>query len=185
MKPRTSSPKSWYAPPSSPALCSSRAHSQPVTRAHPIPSYPQVADPKKRFTPHQILNHKWITQKTCRTLPLTHTMANLKAFNARRRFKNAVNVVRAAHLFSRAGPTTVGGNTGAARKLGDLTEGDEGEEEAAIAAAEAEEAAAEAEVAAAAAATAGAGAGAGGGAGAPAGKSDKFDKSDRFDAALY
>ena len=127
----------------------------------------QVADPKKRYTPHQILNHKWVTQKECRTLPLTHTMANLKAFNARKRMRMAIHAVRAAHIF-KAGPSTA---TGDGAGMSAVKEDADGEDEA-----EAEE---EAEDAAAAAAADGAGGGAG------AGPVSKSDKSGKFDPALF
>lgn len=60
-----------------------------------------VVDPKKRATPLFLLQHPWIKSKTLTEHNLTHTMLNLKSFNARRRLKRAFHVLRAAEVLRR------------------------------------------------------------------------------------
>ncbi len=54
-----------------------------------------VVDPSQRYTCAQILAHPWVTGVVS-DAPLTGTIGQLKAFNARRKLKAGFNAVRTA-----------------------------------------------------------------------------------------
>lgn len=51
-------------------------------------------DPNKRYTCEQVLKHPWIVGSVPNK-QLTTTVTNLKEFNAKRKWKNGINAVRA------------------------------------------------------------------------------------------
>ena len=53
-----------------------------------------VLDPKKRYTCSEALNHKWVKDNT-HTEDMTHTIEELKKFNARRKLRKAMLSVMA------------------------------------------------------------------------------------------
>lgn len=65
-----------------------------------------VVDPAERDTAEKLLQHPWITGNEVATVQLTSALEELRRFNARRRFKAAVNVVQAANKLTK--PTTSG-----------------------------------------------------------------------------
>ncbi|KAJ0399737.1 hypothetical protein P43SY_009318 [Pythium insidiosum] len=61
-----------------------------------------VVDPAKRWTAEQLLKHKWIAGENVATVSLDLTLEELRKFNARRRFKSAVNTVKATIALTKA-----------------------------------------------------------------------------------
>lgn len=53
-----------------------------------------VLDPLKRLTASQVLEHPWLADLTLTYLPLTRFNANMRAYNARRRFKGAIRAIQ-------------------------------------------------------------------------------------------
>ncbi|GLE11626.1 hypothetical protein PINS_up024161 [Pythium insidiosum] len=61
-----------------------------------------VVDPTQRWTAEQLLKHKWIVGDDVATVSLGSTLEELRKFNARRRFKTAVNTVKATIALTKA-----------------------------------------------------------------------------------
>ena len=59
-----------------------------------------VRDPKARITAEELLLHPWVMGKTAGTAPLGKAFANLKKFNARRKFRAAVKSLIATQRMS-------------------------------------------------------------------------------------
>jgi serine/threonine protein kinase len=57
-----------------------------------------VVDPKKRLTAAEILKHPWMVTSSANAANLTHLRDNLKAYNARRRFRSAIRAVQLTTL---------------------------------------------------------------------------------------
>jgi len=60
-----------------------------------------VVNPEQRETAEQLLQHKWITGTDVSTVALTSALKEMKAFNARRKFKAAVQTVKAVNRVNR------------------------------------------------------------------------------------
>ena len=56
-----------------------------------------VVDPEKRSTAAELLQHQWVVEKDVATVQLTSALEELRRFNARRKFKAAVNTVCCIH----------------------------------------------------------------------------------------
>lgn len=59
-----------------------------------------VVDPTKRLTPDQVLQHPWMFEDGS-TSNLDHFKANLKSYNARRRFRGAIRAVQLTQLLKK------------------------------------------------------------------------------------
>lgn len=60
-----------------------------------------LLDPSARLTADQVLLHPWLVDEAATYTPLTRFNANLKAYNARRRFKGAIRAIQLAHLLKK------------------------------------------------------------------------------------
>jgi len=60
-----------------------------------------VVNPDNRETAQELLQHKWITGTDVSTVALTSAIKEMKAFNARRKFKAAVQTVKAVNRVNR------------------------------------------------------------------------------------
>lgn len=68
-----------------------------------------VVNPDNRETAEKLLQHKWITGTDVSTVALTSALKEMKAFNARRKFKAAVQTVKAVNRVNKligGGPMT-------------------------------------------------------------------------------
>ncbi|GMI26681.1 hypothetical protein TrCOL_g4214 [Triparma columacea] len=62
-----------------------------------------VVDPKKRYTAAQVFEHPWMASenKTKEGNPLVHFTGNMKKYNAKRKFKGAIEGVMMANMMKR------------------------------------------------------------------------------------
>lgn len=87
-----------------------------------------VVDPAQRATPLYLLQHPWIKSQTLTKSNLSHTIHNLKSFNAKRRLRRAFHAVRATSVFRRSSVADAASQLAAVKEEYTKLAGDEPED---------------------------------------------------------